>query len=187
MRIFILALPVIMMGTYGYAGTACDDLWLARNAIFDLHGYCFGSTLGKSVFDNTECTTVEPELAPKVQERIEQLWQRAKQLECTTNQGQASISVYNIEQRIELLHQPIASEKESACIGYIGKRFNLYDASDINAARIGSVDQGDDIAWFHDGEGAWSFMTVLKKENGSTPVSGWSREKVFPNCKAAAG
>ena len=145
MRISIWALPFILVGTCGHANTACDDLWLARNAIFDIHGYCFGSTLGKSIFDNNECTTVDPELAPEIGDRIEQLWQRAKQLSCATSQNRTFISVYNLEQRIELLHQPIASEKESACIGYKGKRFDLFDASDINATKIGSVDRGDDI------------------------------------------
>ena len=41
----------------------CDDLWLTRNLIFDRAGYCFGSVLGKSVFDNEGCTPGVPELA----------------------------------------------------------------------------------------------------------------------------
>jgi hypothetical protein len=187
MNITTWTITLILAGSSTHASIACDDLWLARNAIFDLHGYCFGSTLGKSIFDNNGCSSVDPELAPELKKRVQLLWHRAKQLSCDTDQWRTSILIYNIEQRKTLLHQPVASETESACIGYTGLPFRLYDAPNGDANNIGSVEQGDDIGWFHDDEKNWSFMTVLDKENGSTPISGWSREQAFPNCEVAAG
>lgn len=187
MKAIIGSIALVCISTCSNASTACDDLWLARNTIFDLHGYCFGSTLGKSIFDNIDCNTVNPKLAPTVEKRIQQLWQRAKLLSCDTDQGRTTISVYNIEQRKRLIHQPIASETESACIGYKGLPFYLYNAPNEGALKIGLIEQGDDIGWFHDDENQWSFMTVLNKENGSTPISGWSREDAIPNCEASAG
>jgi len=35
----------------------CDQLWIARNEIFDRNGYCFRSERGKSYFDNADCTS----------------------------------------------------------------------------------------------------------------------------------
>lgn len=40
----------------------CDELWLRRNFIFHVNGYCFDSELGKQVFGNDECHTKSPDL-----------------------------------------------------------------------------------------------------------------------------
>jgi hypothetical protein len=45
------------------AGNICDQLWYARNAIFDRAGYCFSSARGKAAFDNTGCTGGTPDAA----------------------------------------------------------------------------------------------------------------------------
>jgi hypothetical protein len=169
------------------ASTACDDLWLSRNVIYDLHGYCFGSTLGKTVFDNTDCTTVEPALPEELVLRVQNLWSKAKELECKADQGRTKILAYNIAVRKTIMHQPIATLDESACIGYQATSFDLFDAPNEGATKLGTVDQGDDIGWFHEDEGDWSFLTLLKKADSSTPLSGWSRKPEVPKCDAFAG
>ena len=35
----------------------CEELWIARNEIFDRNGYCFRSARGQDYFDNTDCTS----------------------------------------------------------------------------------------------------------------------------------
>lgn len=35
----------------------CDELWIARNEIFDRNGYCFQSARGEDYFDNSDCTS----------------------------------------------------------------------------------------------------------------------------------
>lgn len=35
----------------------CDQLWMARNEIFDRNGYCFRSPRGQDYFDNSDCTS----------------------------------------------------------------------------------------------------------------------------------
>ena len=187
MHISITAVAMVFTGTLAHANTTCDDLWLARNTIFKSHGYCFGSTLGKTIFGNANCTTVEPKITTELEDRVQKIWQRAKLLGCQTDQARTTLPIYNLEQRKLILHQPIATMTESACIGYKGETFSLFDAPNDGATEIGSIQKGDDIGWFHDDEKTWSFMTTLSKQDGSTPVSGWSVEKVFPNCEAAAG
>lgn len=36
---------------------SCDDLWIARNEIFDRNGYCFRTKRGQDYFDNSDCTS----------------------------------------------------------------------------------------------------------------------------------
>lgn len=36
---------------------SCDELWVARNEMFDRRGYCFTSGRGQTYFDNSDCTT----------------------------------------------------------------------------------------------------------------------------------
>lgn len=40
----------------------CDDLWIARNEIFDRNGYCFRSARGQDYFDNSDCTSDSQEI-----------------------------------------------------------------------------------------------------------------------------
>ncbi len=35
----------------------CEELWVARNEIFDRNGYCFRSERGQAYFDNSDCTS----------------------------------------------------------------------------------------------------------------------------------
>ncbi len=35
----------------------CEELWIARNEIFDRNGYCFRSARGQDYFDNSDCTS----------------------------------------------------------------------------------------------------------------------------------
>ena len=38
-------------------GMTCEQLWIARNEIFDRNGYCFRSERGQAYFDNADCTS----------------------------------------------------------------------------------------------------------------------------------
>ncbi len=44
---------------------SCYQMWHARNSIFNEKGYCFKTTLGKQVFDNSDCWTKTPKLSKK--------------------------------------------------------------------------------------------------------------------------
>ncbi|MFP4537010.1 MAG: YARHG domain-containing protein [Dichotomicrobium sp.] len=35
----------------------CEELWIARNEIFNRNGYCFQSARGQEYFDNSDCTS----------------------------------------------------------------------------------------------------------------------------------
>jgi len=39
------------------ADLSCEELWIARNEIFDRNGYCFRSERGQAYFDNSDCSS----------------------------------------------------------------------------------------------------------------------------------
>ncbi len=39
------------------SGMTCEELWVARNEIFDRNGYCFRSERAQAYFDNSDCTS----------------------------------------------------------------------------------------------------------------------------------
>ncbi|MCY4288930.1 MAG: YARHG domain-containing protein [Aestuariivita sp.] len=48
----------------------CDELWFTRNLVFDRARYCFGTTLGRATFDNSDCMTRSPVLSEEDQRII---------------------------------------------------------------------------------------------------------------------
>jgi len=50
----------------------CEELWIARNEIFDRNGYCFRSERGQAYFDNSDCTSDSQDiLSPLEWENVE--------------------------------------------------------------------------------------------------------------------
>lgn len=60
-----VAVVVTLPGVAMAAKPSCYDLWYARNAIYDDNGYCFKTSLGKEVFDNSDCWTSKPKFSKK--------------------------------------------------------------------------------------------------------------------------
>lgn len=46
---------------------SCDQLWVARNEMFDRRGYCFSSGRGQTYFDNSDCTTSDTGILNKTE------------------------------------------------------------------------------------------------------------------------
>jgi uncharacterized caspase-like protein len=46
---------------------SCDQLWVARNEMFDRHGFCFTTARGQSFFDNSDCTTSSQNILNKIE------------------------------------------------------------------------------------------------------------------------
>lgn len=51
------------------AGMTCEDLWIARNEIFDRNGYCFRSERGQAYFDNSDCTSDSQDILSELEWR----------------------------------------------------------------------------------------------------------------------
>lgn len=51
------------------AGMTCEELWIARNEIFDRNGYCFRSERGQAYFDNSDCTSDSQDILSELEWR----------------------------------------------------------------------------------------------------------------------
>lgn len=158
------------------AENACEDLWLARNVILDRGGHCFSNRLGRSVFNNGDCTRGRSTVTEAGEQRIAQIKAREAELNCSINTTRKHLQdVTAIARRHRLGVQPIANGTERSCLGYTGARVGVFAAPSPTAQQFGFVERGDDVYWYHDDEGAWSF--VVRKRTGSDMV-GWARAPI---------
>lgn len=172
-----------------FAEDACDDLWYSRNFYFDQAGYCFGSKLGKAVFDNSNCKSKNVSLTAPVKYRINQMKKIEAVWECKINTGRVrTLNIPQFDLRKNLVVQPISQGFESSCFGYLGtKQVPLYSAMSENSKIIGHAELGDDVIAAHEevDQGDWWFASVSHK-NGTDAI-GWTNATIFGNCKAMAG
>lgn len=85
LAIHVLAALSLGVSVQAAFADSCYDLWYERNEIFDANGFCFKSSLGKRVFDNSDCYTDEPELSRAEQRRVDQIRREEKRLRCKVN------------------------------------------------------------------------------------------------------
>lgn len=61
----------------------CEELWIARNEIFDRNGYCFRSARGQAYFDNADCTSDSQDiLSPLEWENVALIKQAEARKQC---------------------------------------------------------------------------------------------------------
>jgi hypothetical protein len=82
--IIALALTTSVMATPALAAS-CYDLWYQRNVIFDNNGFCFTTSLGRRVFDNSDCYTSNPELSNSERRRVAQIRRQERRQGCRVN------------------------------------------------------------------------------------------------------
>lgn len=85
LAIHIFAVVSIGFTAQSAFADSCYDLWYERNAIYDDNGYCFKTSLGKRVFDNSDCYTSDPDFTRAEQRRIDQIRREEKRLHCKVN------------------------------------------------------------------------------------------------------
>lgn len=150
MRILTVALSLWLVPNCSFADLSCDELWFARNAMMDKAGYCFGSPLGKALFDNSDCTTTDPQLESAAQAMVQQITKNEAALSCVVDTQRKTLedgAIGYIRQRIELDVQPPVPglwHAEESCMGY-GADVPVYAAPDQGARVIETMRQGGDI------------------------------------------
>ena len=188
-RIFATALALLMAGQT-MAAELCDDLWFARNLVFDQAGYCFGSPLGRVIFDNSDCTTNTPVLDDEAQAFVAWVKGLEKLESCQVDTGQTTLHVPLIEIRKQIVDRVAASPFESACIGWHGGEVALRLGHGLEHPIIGFATAGDDIHWEFEWVSApdgWDFITV-KRRDGVSYAMGWSNAFIDPQyCDSMAG
>lgn len=77
----------------GSRATNCESLWIERNQILNISGYCFETALGLSVFDNDDCSPTTPALTEDALNRIARVQALEAQRACDINANMQEISV----------------------------------------------------------------------------------------------
>ncbi|MEM7241608.1 MAG: DUF4453 domain-containing protein [Pseudomonadota bacterium] len=170
----LLLIPQALM-----AEPICDDLWFSRNFYFDRAGFCFSSVLGEEVFDNADCTTDVPALSIDEKAVIADIQAQEGHLGCSTHiQERRELEITLLPERRRLLDQPIRSEFESACVGFLGSELMLFSGRDETGEEIGTIEKGDTILLYHavpNQKGTRdTFVSGVFRNQEMMPILGWT-------------
>ena len=151
----------------------CDDLWFTRNLIFHRVDYCFGSALGRSVFDNTVCTTKSPVLSRADSALVAKIRSLEVEWECRLDTSRRRLNVPDLDFRKSLYDLPVATGYESGCIGWRGEPFKLRSARHPVAPETATGWPGDNLLYQFESVGDWEYVGLYR--NGGPAGAGWVR------------
>ena len=189
MNRFPLAAWLIITASPLRADPFCDDLWFARNQLFDRAGYCFSSPLGQAVFDNSDCTGKDITLEPGGAEMVAEIRASEARVPCDVDTSRTWLEIENIALRRRLGQVVYRSEFASGCLGWNGGPLTLLAGPGPTSEPIAMVETGDDIVWEYDSlpwpEG-WTFISVYR--DGVQTGLGWRRDDIdHALCTGLAG
>lgn len=171
MRIFMLV--TLLFPGLAAAGDFCDDLWFTRNQIMDRAGYCFGSTLGQTMFDNRDCIGKSVTLTPDQTHLVNAIRKSEQDFGCKVNTGQRRLDLDDKFIREELIDLPLRDEFESACLGYLGTPVPLFAGRNPATPQTGIIVPGDYVSFSHYGFGNWAYVTA-RYSDFSIKSGGWT-------------
>lgn len=171
----VCAVVGLLLAVSPAAADVCEDLWFTRNLIMDRNGYCFGSTLGKAMFDNRDCLGKQISLSGEEQFRVAEIQKMERWLNCRVNTARAGIDIVDEYwlRRMEAL--PIRQDGESACLGWQGPPVPLFPGFGPGLSQIGGIVAGDSILWSHQTEPGteWTYVTVWSANWERLKSAGW--------------
>ncbi|WP_421724477.1 DUF4453 domain-containing protein [Bauldia sp.] len=188
MRWFWIAVFVTALAGPAFAGgDGCHDLWFTRNQVMDRAGYCFGSTLGQAVFDNSDCTGKSVTLGADDRALVKQIQALEAQFQCRVDTSQATLDLDDVAIRRQLKDLPIAEEFPGGCLGWLGPETPLHAGHSRATDVIGRILPGDYVGYFHIPEGKWTYVTAADT-NWTLKSGGWLKEgPEGTTCKDYAG
>jgi len=160
------ALLFVLLPSLAQADAFCDELWFTRNLIFDRAGYCFGSPLGRAVFDNGDCDTKTPSLSVKQKRDVAFLKETEGFAGCKVNTKRTRLVFTGTDWLRSLATLPIRDLGESACLGYTGSDVDLRSGTSDKSAITGILRKGDHVNYAHLQENGWSYATTSSQKAG---------------------
>lgn len=187
MRVFLVFL--LLAAPQAIAQTACDDVWFTRNLHFDRAGYCFGSTLGKALFDNSDCTGTSVTLPPKAKAQVDAIRELEERYQCQIDTNRSAIDIDDLDIRRTLIDLPIRDEFESACLGWRLAPLSLWAGIGAQTPVTGQISPGDNVLFSFQPVDGWSYVTVHAHDFSALKTGGWVPDKTFveETCDAWAG
>ncbi len=175
------ALLLVVVASPGWADDPCPDLWFARNILYEAQGHCFSTPLGKSVFDNGDCTGPAA-LTGEAEARAGMIKGLEEAHACAVDTGSRDLGLWQQNLRHQLEVQPISDGLESACV--METPATLRRGPSPGAAIMAEVSVGDIVVLAHDGAGGWDFASKVIRNEVALPVIGWFRSGT---CRVFAG
>ncbi len=151
----------------------CDDLWYTRNAIRHRAGYCFGSKLGRTIFDNKHCIGKQVSLDQKAKRNLDNIHELEKRLDCSVDTNKARLDIPDLSIRRRLIDIPIPDEFSGGCIGWTGAKTELHVGHSPTSAVIGYIHPGDWVSLDHLPVGQWTYVTIEGPNWNGIKGGGW--------------
>ncbi|MFS4580336.1 DUF4453 domain-containing protein [Phaeobacter sp. C3_T13_0] len=187
MSIRCIAFLLMLLPVPALAQDGCDDLWFTRNLIMDRAGYCFGTALGQSVFDNGDCLGKSVALDPHSNRLVQEIRGLEQYHRCKVDTGRRQLTLDDTHLRRFLVDLPIRDEFEGACLGWLSEPVPLYSGHSSGTARIGMIRTGDIVGYAHLQVGSWSYVTTHSSD-WRVKSGGWYDRSATPeNCRKHAG
>jgi hypothetical protein len=191
LRALTLAAVLLAPGL-GHANETCNELWFTRNLIIDRTGYCFGSNLGKALFDNQGCSSSPRALTSVEAQKVGEIRESEAQIGCRVDTSRRALDVPRAAKLRALVDLPAKDFLASGCIGYRGNPIPLYAGHQTGAAVIGAVQPGNDILFEHFSVGPWAYITAHNQAGGDRfgpeVAHGWTQAGFGQNaCEQWAG
>lgn len=185
---FYLAI-LLLCAPPSLAQTACDDVWFTRNLHFDRAGYCFGSTLGQAMFDNSDCTGTSVTLPPKAKAQVDAIRALETRHQCKIDTRRSAIDIDDLDIRRTLVDLPIRDEFEPGCLGWRGAPLPLRAGIGAHTPVTGQISPGDYVLFSFQPVDGWSYVTVHAHNFSVLKTGGWVSDTAFPEdaCDAWAG
>ena len=181
----VLALPLAALAAPAAADDFCGDFWFTRNLLMDRAGHCFGSPLGRALFDNEGCTEGAAP-GPEAAARIARIQAAEKRNACKVDVSAETLGLDDADIRRRLTDLPLRDEIESSCIGWEGAVTPLLAGRRPQEAAVGRISPGDHVLYQHVPEEGWVYVTARDRK-GALISGGWMKETLPAPCRDFAG
>ncbi len=154
----------------------CEELWLARNLLFDRAGYCFSTPLGQAVFDNSNCTETPAALDTRAADTVARIRAEEAVRGCAVDTDIAALPPYLADELAmyrAVRDIPIRNRSSGGCIGYRGPTILLRSAVEATSAVTGRFAEGASLGFSYASNDGWTFVTVLQP-SGELLEFGWA-------------
>ncbi len=168
---FLIAALLTLTPLTAVADPLCEELWLTRNTVFDRAGYCFGSSLGETVFDNGDCTTSQPTLSSEGVQVVEMVREVEEEFACKVDASAVKLELDHVFERLALQDLPVRTGYESACVGYTGPALLLTSGRHPDSPISGEILTGMDIMFEYIPVDGMDFIDLGNGEMGWVATS----------------
>jgi hypothetical protein len=197
MRIRILfAFLLLLMSPLApraHAAGFCTEAWVIRNMIFDRLGHCFSSVLGRSLFDNSDCTMSGPTPPPGLAEDVALIRQHEDFMGCRidTSRPPGEMIIRTHARFSRFIDLPVPDHLGYACWGYRGPAFRLLAGASMNAPEVGTAQTGQSVvvSYWTPSKPGWTFGSIVTGPGGAFVTEGWFAgvDLSDANCDQVAG